>query len=696
MEAPEARRGGRRVLDWCFQSHRPADGPPANGGGLNPDLVGQTLDAIERAVREQGDGHVVGPLLHKLRAQLDHASFHVPAENAEFERLRQSEARWRSIAENPFDFVVVVDASGTILYLNRTEAHYRMEDVVGKTTVFDYAAPEGHAAIRAAIAQVFQDGKSAYFEDYVPSISKWFGNVIGPVLRNGRVVAASILAREITRQKEDEIALRESEERFRQLAENIEDVFLLLEPVEQRPLYISPAGKTLWGREMPTTGAGFGVWLEGIHPDDRNSVAQSYAAMAAACRGEASDFTFRRAVDLRLLRPDGSVRWARIRLFPVLDGAGRVRRVAGIVSDVTERVETDAKLAHAVARFRTLVEKLPVISYVTDPAILGKTLYISPQIEAKLGYSPEEWLGDPDFWLSRVHPDDRGRVLDGLRRFHHDGEPLRCRYRMVARDGTEQWFHDEAVMVRDGPAGPMRIQGVLLDVSEAEEARAEQQRARAVSAHLVEVQEQERRKIARELHDEVGQSLTSLNFLLQSVRECPGERPGVAQEARSLVGELMQKVRDLSLELRPSMLDDLGLLPTLFWMFERFTKQTRVHVQFEHQGMDERFHAEIETAAYRIVQEALTNVARHSGVGVVDVRARCDGAVLGLQIEDTGQGFDLGGCRASRASGLAGMRERVALLGGEMLIDSVPGRGTHINVRLPLRHWVRPCDGAGA
>ncbi len=663
---------------------------------MSPELVGQTLDALERALREQGNGHAVTPLLQGLRAQLDHANSTFSAESAEFERLRQSEERWRSIAENPFDFVIVVDASGTILYLNRTEAHYRMEDVIGKTTVYDYTAPEGHAAIRAAIAQVFQDGKSAYFEDYVPTLSKWFGNVIGPVLRDGRVVAASILARDITRQKQDEIALRDSEERFRQLAEHIEDVFVLVEPVEQRLLYASPAGKILWGRELPSANESRSAWLAGVHPDDRDSVARSYEAMAAACRGEASDFTFRRALEFRLLRPDGAVRWARIRLFPILGRVGCVRRVAGILSDVTERVDTDAKLAHAVARFRTLVEKLPVISYITDPAVLGKTLYISPQIEAKLGFSPEEWLGDPDFWLSRVHPDDRERVLDGLRRFHQSGEPLRCRYRMLARDGAEQWFHDEAVMVRDGPAGPMLIQGVLLDVGEAEEARAERQRARAVSAHFVEVQEQERRKIARELHDEIGQSLTSLNFLLQSVRECPGERPGVAQEARSLVSELMQKVRDLALEFRPSMLDDLGLLPTLFWMFERFTKQTRVSVQFEHHGMDERFHAEIETAAYRIVQEALTNVARHSGVGVVEVHARCDGDVLALQIEDAGQGFDPGGCRASRARGLAGMRERVALLGGEMLIDSVPGRGTHINVRLPLRHWARPCDGGGA
>ncbi len=266
------------MLDWHgFQNHRPAAGPPANGGGLSPELQAQTLDALERVLRERGDGDSVGPLLQALRAQLDHAHSTISAENAELERLRESEERWRSIAENPFDFILVVDASGTILYLNRTAADYRMEDVVGKTTIYDYTSPESHAAMRVALAQVFQDGKPAYFENFAPTISTWFGNVIGPILRDDRVVAASILARDITRAKQDEVTLRQSEERFRQLAEHIEDVFFLFEPVERRLLYISPASETLCGRAMPSAVAGPGAWLAGVHPQDRDSVSPDYS-----------------------------------------------------------------------------------------------------------------------------------------------------------------------------------------------------------------------------------------------------------------------------------------------------------------------------------------------------------------------------------------------------------------------------------
>jgi signal transduction histidine kinase len=230
----------------------------------------------------------------------------------------------------------------------------------------------------------------------------------------------------------------------------------------------------------------------------------------------------------------------------------------------------------------------------------------------------------------------------------------------------------------------------MLDVSEAEEARAEKKQAHALSSRLVQVQEGERRRMARELHDEIGQTLTGLNLLLQMVNECPGARPGAAAEARALVAELMQKVRDLSLELRPSMLDDLGLLPALLSMFERYRKQTQMHVAFEHRGIEGRFEPEVETAAYRLVQEALTNAARHAQVGEVRVRVWSDGSALNLQVEDAGAGFDVGAVLSDPShTGLLGMRERVAVLGGELALESLPGRGTCLTVQLPARAAAR-------
>ncbi|MDE3091110.1 MAG: sensor histidine kinase, partial [Chloroflexota bacterium] len=204
---------------------------------------------------------------------------------------------------------------------------------------------------------------------------------------------------------------------------------------------------------------------------------------------------------------------------------------------------------------------------------------------------------------------------------------------------------------------------------------------------LVEVQEQERRDIARELHDEIGQSLTGLKVLLETQNGLLEEKVASdLRNAQALVGELVRKVRDLSLDLRPAMLDDLGLLPALGWYLERYTAQTRVQVTFKHTGVERRrFAPAVETAAYRIVQEALTNVARHAGVGAATVRLWANPDMLGVQIEDQGKGFDSAATLAQgETSGLTGMRERTILLGGDLTIESAPERGTRLTAELPL------------
>jgi signal transduction histidine kinase len=153
---------------------------------------------------------------------------------------------------------------------------------------------------------------------------------------------------------------------------------------------------------------------------------------------------------------------------------------------------------------------------------------------------------------------------------------------------------------------------------------------------------------------------------------------------KALVNDLMGRVRDLSMNLRPAMLDDLGLVPALLWQLERYQAQTGIRVEFSHSGLDGRFSPEIETACFRIVQEALTNVARHARISEAKVEIRADGDHLRLQIDDRGAGFDPELALAGRSSGLTGMRERARLLGGRLRIESARGNGTQLLADLPL------------
>lgn len=209
---------------------------------------------------------------------------------------------------------------------------------------------------------------------------------------------------------------------------------------------------------------------------------------------------------------------------------------------------------------------------------------------------------------------------------------------------------------------------------------------RQLSRRLVEVQETERRYVARELHDEMGQVLTGLKLGLDlALKSSEGAMRERLQQAVSATQELTDKVRQLSLNLRPPMLDDLGLPVALEWFARRYTQQTGIRVDFRHGAFPKRLPASHETAMFRIAQEAMTNVARHSGVKEIVVRLWHGLESVGLQIEDQGKGFDpAAALRAGISSGLVGMRERVELLGGQFSLESSPGQGTRITAEIPL------------
>jgi len=218
-----------------------------------------------------------------------------------------------------------------------------------------------------------------------------------------------------------------------------------------------------------------------------------------------------------------------------------------------------------------------------------------------------------------------------------------------------------------------------------EQVSAGRERLAVLSRRLMEVQETERRHLARELHDEIGQCLTGVSLVLGELQRQPlNSASAPLGEAYKLVDDLIVRVRDLSLDLRPAMLDDLGLLPALLWLFERFSKQTNIEIQFQHSGLNRRFQHEAETAAYRIVQEALTNVARHADVSKARVHVSADHRLLSVMIADHGKGFDADAVLAGATSGFSGMCERAVFAGGRLSVESGAGTGTRVRAEFEL------------
>ena len=229
---------------------------------------------------------------------------------------------------------------------------------------------------------------------------------------------------------------------------------------------------------------------------------------------------------------------------------------------------------------------------------------------------------------------------------------------------------------------------VITERKRAENAlRASQARLEALTRRLLEVQETERRSIARELHDEVGGVLTAVKLNLQSLRgERVGKAAGRAEAALAdglaLVDGAIQSVRALSLDLRPAVLDDLGLIPALRWYCERQAKRARIPIELALEAVDLKSAPQLESACFRIVQESVTNALRHAKARRIQVALRRDDGSFVLEIADDGGGFEVAAARkrglAGESSGLLGMEERASLLGGRFTIDAAPGAGTRV------------------
>jgi PAS domain S-box-containing protein len=314
----------------------------------------------------------------------------------------------------------------------------------------------------------------------------------------------------------------------------------------------------------------------------------------------------------------------------------------------------------------------------------------SDEIFRIFGMEPQKVGTTYQAFLEQVHPDDRTTVRAVIEDAFKYYRPFSCEYRITRLDGAVRIIHERGSVVADDAGKPIRVFGTAQDITERkhaeEELRTSRERLRALAAYLQSVREEERSRIARELHDEIGQALTGIKLVLErSIREQSASVQANLTQALVVANELIGRVRDLSLELRPAMLDDLGLLAALRWHFERYTSQVNIKVDFNQAGLERRrFQPEIETAAYRIVQEALTNVARHAKVERAEVNIRADDSMLRIEVRDAGVGFPSGSVITSNTGGLSGMRERATMLGGQVIVDSAPGGGTLLTAELPL------------
>jgi two-component system sensor histidine kinase UhpB len=313
------------------------------------------------------------------------------------------------------------------------------------------------------------------------------------------------------------------------------------------------------------------------------------------------------------------------------------------------------------------------------------------------GYKPKEIVPSFEKFINCVHPDDKDFVSKTIASAIQNLNTCKLNFRVKDKNGLIKYIYSELLIERNDNNEPVLIKAFNQDITEAklaeEEIKQSHKQLRALAAHLQHIREEERTNIAREIHDELGQVLTSLKmnliFLNKSIskNESIIEKNELFKEINSMtnvIDNTIKQIRKIITELRPEVLDNLGLIPALEWQIKEFNNRSRLKVDMSNSCDAIDVNKDISIAIYRILQEAFTNITRHSKATEVKVVIEKINNHFKMEIEDNGIGIDQAKLKRSKSFGVLGMRERAIILGGDFKIENVKPSGTKIMVNVPL------------
>jgi PAS domain S-box-containing protein len=633
------------------------------------------------------------------------------------EALREREERLRLVMDSVKEYAIMtLDADGLITSWNsgaQKAFGWTDEEVLGQHSSLVFTPEDRQASAPIEEMRVARDEGRAVDDRW--HLRKdggrlFMSGVLAP-LRDGGLDGFVKIARDLTREREADAALRESEGRFRTLSDVVPQIIWTNEASGKANYFNSRwfeySGLTL----EESFGPG---WQAMIHPGDAPASKESW--QRALERGEVFD------TEYRLRRFDGVYRWFIGRNVPLRDSENNVSGWFGTATDINDLKEAEANLRENGERFRAMFEQSTagVVEYDLD----GNHIFVNETFCAIVGYNADELLrlGSKDL----VHADDWPDCLSCFEQAKAQEGSVTMEKRLIRKTGEVIWVRDSVAAIRDASGQAGRVVAVIIDITERKAAEDELQRAHnelevrvgrrtrelalaleRVSAEveqrrqaeagraelikrIVNTQEDERGRIARELHDNLGQHLTAVMLGLQALEtqmeSFTGGRRGDSaprlDKLRELVDGLMRAAHRQAWELRPAELDAMGLESALGQYSRDWSGRTGIEVDFQATNWDKRPAPEVETTLYRVVQEALTNVARHADATLVSVVIERSDTSASVIIEDDGQGFDTE--QSTGRLGVLGMQERLSIVNGTLDIESIPGEGTTVFARVPV------------
>jgi PAS domain S-box-containing protein len=598
--------------------------------------------------------------------------------------LRASEEHHRRLIDILPDAVCLIHPKGRFLAVNSQAAamlgYSNTEELLHKS-IFDLTPAEEHERIKADIivaqkAGIIRNAEYIMLKKSGAAFRVEMSATVSLGINNQPAGLLSVV-RDITERKQAQEALQASEERFRQLADHIREVFWMSNADKSKIIYVSPAYEEIWGQTCNSLYASPGSWVAAIHPDDRKRALENIHTKQVT--GEYDEV-------FRIIRPDGSIRWIQDRAFPIRDASGTVYRIVGIADDITKRKQAWDALGESEARKRAIMQAAldGIITIDHD----GRMIELNSAAEKIFAHSRSKLIGEN---IMEVVPQSfRSWFQNGLANlFAGDKGPTQgSRIEMPALRADGSRFSAEFTITRIRLTGQPMFTIYIRDITQHKRAEAE---LRSLPQRIIKAQEAERSRIAQELHDGINQLIASVKMRLRKVEgSLPDLKPAareILQRCDRLLVKVLEENRRIAHNLRPTDLDNLGLAAACTSFCSEVQTRTNLQFQCRISSPSHRLPSVVELHLFRIMQEAVNNVEKHARAKSVKLQMRFQQGAVVLKIQDDGQGFDpknlKAGTKRRHGLGLTNMRERALSLGGTYEIKSTPGRGTEIIVLVP-------------
>ena len=464
---------------------------------------------------------------------------------------------------------------------------------------------------------------------------------------------------------------------FRTLVEDLRAILWEIDHVARRFTWVSRHAEEVLGYPVSDWLDETGFWENHIHPQDRESVLETCARVVR----EGQDHQ----LEYRMIAANGRIVWLRQIVRTVKDEQGSITKLRGVMVDITDRRDAELALRESEERFRKLFQDGPIGMIIVGMDL--RILAVNQAFCAMLGMEEQQLIGTTASQF--IHPDDRRKCADLIDQlFSGRIANYKIQKRYVNARGEIVWVDVFRTLLRDEGGNPRYSMGVAADVTEH---KRNEEALRELSARLMRLQEEEHRRIARELHDSTGQNLAALKLNLSRLgcAQLKPELSSLVTDSLQLTDRMLGEIRNLSHLLHPPLLEELGLALAVRAYADGFRNRSGIAVHLEIPENLGRLTPNLETAIFRIIQEGLTNTYRHSGGTECSITINSDGQTLRLRLRDNGRGLrpearadlERGG---GLGVGLSGMRERARQLQGCLDIESAAS-GCTIMAVFPLR-----------